>query len=69
MTAKSRNLKDPFPFTTTQQKLSKPKSKTCMVATSRNLKKPIPETSKTHIAFCKQQMRFFVIFIFISPTN
>jgi hypothetical protein len=27
MTAKSRNLKDPFPFTTTQQKLSKPKAR------------------------------------------
>jgi len=27
MTAKSRNLKDPFPFTTTQQKISKPKAR------------------------------------------
>ncbi len=31
---------------------------------SRNLKKPIPETSKTHFAFCKQQMRFFCNFYF-----
>ncbi len=60
-TAKTIKTKKQDMYGSNIQNSQKPKS--------RNLKKPIPETSKTHIAFCKQQMRFFVIFIFISPTN